>query len=127
MAIGAIAVAAASPASARRLSTAATELPDLYFYWAHLKWQFVGLIALIGASLLSTDNARRFGVLLAAGMLALLFLVPLIGYEVNGARRWINLGMRFQPSEFLKPVSPSLSPGYCRGACAIPTCPSCRS
>ena len=33
----------------------------------------------------------------------LLVLVPVVGAEVNGARRWINLGMRFQPSEFLKP------------------------
>ena len=103
MAIGTAAVAAASPASANRLSTAEVRLPDLYFYWAHLRWQFLGLIALFGASMLSRDNARRLGILLAAGMLALLFLVPLIGYEVNGAKRWINFGIGLQPSEFLKP------------------------
>lgn len=103
MAIGTASVAAASPASARRLSTASAQLPDLYFYWAHLRWQFLGVITLLGASLLSSDNARRLGVVLAAAMLAMLFLVPMIGYEVNGARRWINIGMRFQPSEFLKP------------------------
>lgn len=103
MAFGTAAVAAASPASARRLSTADVQLEDLYFYWAHLRWQFLGLVTLIGASLLSKDNARRLGVVLAAGMLFLLVLVPLIGYEVNGAKRWLNLGMRFQPSEFLKP------------------------
>lgn len=103
MAIGTAAVAAGSPASARRLSTATEQLPDLYFYWAHLRWQFLGLITLFGASLLSCDNARRIGVLLAAAMLCFLFLVPIIGYEVNGAKRWLNLGMRFQPSEFLKP------------------------
>nr|WP_137676283.1 putative peptidoglycan glycosyltransferase FtsW [Parerythrobacter lutipelagi] len=103
MAIGTAAVAAASPASADRLSTAEIRLPDLYFYWAHLRWQLVGLVALFWASMLSKDNARRLGVLLAAGMLCMLFLVPLIGYEVNGARRWINLGVGFQPSEFLKP------------------------
>ncbi len=103
MAVGTAAVAAASPASARRLSTASVQLPDLYFYWAHLRWQFLGLLTLFGASMLSLDNARRVGVLLAAGMLFFLFLVPVLGHEVNGARRWINLGMRFQPSEFLKP------------------------
>ncbi len=103
MAVGTAAVAAASPASARRLSTASVTLPDLYFYWAHLRWQFLGLLTLAGASLLSTENARRFGVVLAAGMLAMLILVPMIGHEVNGAKRWINLGIRFQPSEFLKP------------------------
>jgi cell division protein FtsW len=38
-----------------------------------------------------------FGVILAA-----LALVPLIGSEVNGARRWINIGITFQPSSFLQ-------------------------
>jgi len=103
MAIGTAAVAAASPASARRLSTVDIQLPDLYFYWAHLRWQFLGLVTLFGASMLTRDNARRVGVLLAAGMLLFLILVPVFGHEVNGAKRWINVGMRFQPSEFLKP------------------------
>lgn len=103
MAFGTAAVAAASPASARRLSTATQTLPDLYFYWAHLKWQFLGLVTLVCASLLSRDNARRLGVLVAAGALFFLVLVPVLGAEVNGARRWINAGIRFQPSEFLKP------------------------
>ncbi len=103
MAFGTAAVAAASPATARRLSTIDVTLPDLYFYWAHLKWQFIGIVTLIGASMLSRDNARRLGVLVAAGALFMLILVPVLGSEVNGAKRWINLGMRFQPSEFLKP------------------------
>lgn len=103
MAIGTAAVFAASPASADRLSTDEVTLPELYFYWAHVRWQIVGFAVLIGASMLPRENARRLGVLLAGAMLFFLFLVPLIGYEVNGAKRWINLGMRFQPSEFLKP------------------------
>lgn len=103
MAIGTAAVAAASPASADRLSTGEVRLPELYFYWAHLRWQFVGLIVLFGASMLTVDNARRVGVLLAAAMLFALLLVPVLGHEVNGAKRWIEVGMRFQPSEFLKP------------------------
>lgn len=103
MAIGMAAVAAASPASARRLSTTSVALPDLYFYWTHLRWQVVGLLFLFGASMLSKDNARRLGIVLAAGMIGLMMLVPLVGHEVNGAKRWIDLGFRFQPSEFLKP------------------------
>ncbi|MGB7373693.1 FtsW/RodA/SpoVE family cell cycle protein [Pontixanthobacter sp.] len=103
MAIGTAAVFAASPASAQRLSTDDVTLPELYFYWAHIRWQIVGFAVLIGASMLSREDARRLGVVLAGSMLFFLLLVPLIGYEVNGARRWINLGMRFQPSEFLKP------------------------
>ncbi|UIP06485.1 putative lipid II flippase FtsW [Erythrobacter sp. SDW2] len=103
MVIGTAAVAAGSPASARRLSTASEKLPDLYFYWIHLRWQFAGLLVMFGASALSRDNARRVGVVLAGAMLAALMLVPLIGYEVNGAKRWIRFGLGFQPSEFLKP------------------------
>jgi cell division protein FtsW len=103
MATGSIAVAAASPASARRLSTSAVRLDDLYFYWAHLRWQFVGLVTMIGLSMAPRELARRGAIVLGGVMLFALFLVPLVGSEVNGARRWLDLGMRFQPSEFLKP------------------------
>ncbi|MBS0480842.1 MAG: cell division protein FtsW [Proteobacteria bacterium] len=103
MAIGAIAVAASSPASARRLSTAKVKLDDLHFFYIHLRWQALGLIAMFGASMLPRERARQAGILLGAAMLVALMLVPVIGYSVNGARRWLNLGISLQPSEFLKP------------------------
>ncbi|MEW9854293.1 FtsW/RodA/SpoVE family cell cycle protein [Novosphingobium sp. M1R2S20] len=102
MAIGTISVAAASPASARRLSTSAKDLSDLHFLVLHLRWQALGLVALFVTSTLSKDAARRLGIVLAGVMLAALVLVPFVGSEVNGARRWINLGISIQPSEFLK-------------------------
>lgn len=104
MAIGTLAVAAASPASAHRLSTAERALPDLYFFWAHVRWQLIGLCVLIGTSLLPRELMRRSAIVLAGSMLVLLFLVPFIGHEVNGARRWIRIGVGVQPSEFLKPA-----------------------
>ena len=104
MGLGAIAVAAASPASARRLSTSAGKLDDLYFLWAHLRWQFLGVCAMLGISMAPRDQVRRGGIILGATMLVFLMLVPVIGSEVNGAKRWISIGMRFQPSEFLKPA-----------------------
>lgn len=103
MALGTVAVAAASPASADRLSTGAETLDPLYFFYRHLAWQVLGVGTMLLAAQLSRENARRLGVVLSAVMIGLLFLVPLVGAEVNGARRWIDLGMRFQPSEFLKP------------------------
>jgi cell division protein FtsW len=104
MAIGTAAVAAASPASARRLSTASVKLDDLYFFTLHLRWQVLGLIAMFFASLLSRESARRAGLLLGAAMLVALMLVPVAGFTINGARRWIWLGASLQPSEFLKPA-----------------------
>jgi cell division protein FtsW len=104
MAIGMVAVAAASPASARRLSTAGEKLSDLHFYWLHMQWQLAGLAVMLGVSTLPRELARRGAVIAAAAMLGALLLVPLVGPEVNGARRWLELGIRFQPSEFLKPA-----------------------
>ena len=104
MTVGTLAVAAASPASANRLSTDAETLPALYFFWAHIRWQFLGLLVMLGTSLLPLPLLRRGAITLCAAMLFCMVLVPIIGTEVNGARRWINLGMRFQPSEFLKPA-----------------------
>ena len=104
MAIGAVAVLAASPASARRLSTAAQKVDDLHFFYLQLRWQFFGLIAMFGASFLPRDMARRAGIVLGFAMLAALMLVPVVGTQVNGARRWLNLGISLQPSEFLKPA-----------------------
>jgi cell division protein FtsW len=106
MAIGTAAVAAASPASARRLSTAAVRLDDLHFFLLHIRWQAVGLLAMFFASQLSKDMARRLGILLGFAMLVALVLVfvPHVGVKLNGSRRWVNLGMSLQPSEFLKPA-----------------------
>jgi cell division protein FtsW len=104
MIVGAASVAAASPASARRLSTGQAELGDLYFFWLHLRFQFLGLLVLLGTSLLPRDLVRRGTIVMSAAMVGALLLVPLLGTEVNGARRWLDIGIRFQPSEFLKPA-----------------------
>ncbi len=103
MAMGLVAVAAASPASADQLSTAKVTLDDLMFFKRHVVFQLMGLALMIGLSFLSRDQARRLGILVGAIMLALMFVVPILGEEKNGARRWINVGMSLQPSEFLKP------------------------
>ena len=103
MGIGVLAVAAASPASADQLSTARVTLDEFMFFKRHVVFQLLGLSLMVGLSFLSRDQARRLGILVGAIMLALLFVVPIIGEEKNGARRWINVGMSLQPSEFLKP------------------------
>ena len=104
MAIGAAAVAAASPASARRLSGGHQSLGDLHFFYLHLRWLAAGLITLVAASSLSKERARRVGIVLAAAMLVALALVPFVGGVVNGARRWLSVGVSVQPSAFMMPA-----------------------
>ena len=104
MVIGALSVAAASPASARRLSTSHQTLPDLYFFWMSLRWQVLGFGTMIVTAMLPREFLRRSTILMGAAMLVALMLVPILGSEVNGAKRWLDLGLRFQPSEFLKPA-----------------------
>lgn len=103
MLIGTLAVSAASPASAIRLSTSTTQLNDFYFFRQHMVWQIGGLTLMIAVSLLPRFRARQLGIVIALLMFFLLSLVPIFGFERNGAQRWLDLGFSFQPSEFLKP------------------------
>lgn len=103
VAVGVVAVAASSPASAHRLSTPLKTLGDLHFFVLHLRWLAVGLFAMFVASLLPKETTRRLAILLAGAMLLALVLVPVFGHEVKGARRWLWIGFSLQPSEFLKP------------------------
>ena len=59
---------------------------------------------MIAVSMLPDRLARRMALLGLGVCLLLLVLVPFIGVEKNGARRWIDVGVSLlQPSEFLKP------------------------
>jgi cell division protein FtsW len=103
--IGLIAVAAASPAAGSRYSGGGVSFPPLYYFYRQLIWILVALPVLIGVSMLPKATARRMSLVGAAVFAALLFLVLLVGEEVNGARRWLGVGFtQFQPSEFLKPM-----------------------
>ncbi|MEO0440239.1 MAG: putative peptidoglycan glycosyltransferase FtsW [Pseudomonadota bacterium] len=104
IAIGLIAVAAASPVSALKHSTAAVTLDPLYYFYRQLGWVAVGIPVMLVVSMLPKEQARRFAILAAVGAFGLLFLVPIMGNSVNGAQRWIGYGFAtIQPGEFLKP------------------------
>src|SRR3546814_1684907 len=104
VAIGLVAVAAASPVAAQKLSTTTASLDPLYYFYRQLMWVMVGVPVMLGVSMLPKPQARRFAIYGTIIFVALLFLVPLIGTAVNGAQRWIGSGaFRLQPSEFLKP------------------------
>ena len=102
--IGLIAVAAASPAAASRYSSGTVIVVPLYYFWRQLMWVAVGVPVMIGVSMLNRTDARRLALGGAAFFSVLLAFVPLMGFEANGARRWIGYGFaQIQPSEFLKP------------------------
>ncbi len=103
--VGLIAVAAASPSAAERYSGGNVTVAPLYYFWRQLAWVALGLPVMIAVSMLPVQQARRLSMFGAAVFSVLLAIVPLIGSEVNGARRWIGLGFAsFEPSEFLKPL-----------------------
>ena len=105
IAIGLVAVAAASPVAAIDRSTSAVSVDPLVYFYRQLLWVGIGVPLMLGISMLPKGKARRFALIAAGFFVLTLLLVPVLGTVVNGAKRWIDLpGMRFQPSEFLKPL-----------------------
>ena len=100
LAIGLAALAlASSPVHAAQMKLAAAQAPASDVVYG----VFVPLM--LGISMMQKDQARRLAIGLAGFFLLTLLLVPVLGSSINGAKRWIDLpGMRFQPSEFLKPA-----------------------
>ena len=102
--IGLIAVAAASPAAAERYSGGSVRFSELYYFYRQIAWIGLGIPVMIAVSMMPRHRAKRLSLAGAAVFLALLAVVPVFGPEVNGARRWLDIGVgQLQPSEFLKP------------------------
>ena len=83
------------------------ETNSYFFFFKHLVYFFIGMIILIFFSSISEKNLFKFSIFLFFVSLFFLFLVPLIGTEVKGAKRWLNLFFipRFQPVELIKPFT----------------------
>lgn len=66
----------------------------------------IGIILMIIISRIDYKKYRNRKIYMSAYIISililLLVLVPNIGVSVNGARRWVNLGIQFQPSEITK-------------------------
>jgi cell division protein FtsW len=99
-AIGAVLALAASPAVADRLG-----LESYYFVRRQLAVVPVAALVLFAVSFLGPRGVRRAAIFLLLGSVVGLVLTLVVGTEVKGARRWINLfGLSIQPSEFVKPA-----------------------
>jgi len=78
--------------------------PDVYF---QVTWMFIGLALFMGVVVVVNDHRRLQRFTFTSGVLGIIMLflplLPGIGFEVNGAKLWINVaGFTFQPGELAK-------------------------
>ncbi len=76
-----------------------------FFFFKHLIYISIGIIIIFVFSSISTEKLFKYSVILFFVSLISLLLVPIIGIEIKGSKRWIDLFFlpRFQPIEILKP------------------------
>ena len=78
---------------------------DYYFFFSkHLIFTFISLILMILISILETSFLKKIIIPLFITSFVFLALVPMIGVEVKGAKRWLDFYFfRLHPIEILKP------------------------
>ena len=76
-----------------------------YFFIKHFAFIILGIIILIIFSFLKEELLIKISIFLFCISFITLILVPFIGIEVKGSKRWIDFGFlpRFQPIEIIKP------------------------
>ena len=80
-----------SLASTSLIASDKLETNNYFFFFKHLAYILVGITILIFFSSLSRKNLFKLSIYLFIISLFFLFLVPVIGTEVKGAKRWLNL------------------------------------
>ncbi|MFB6262729.1 MAG: rod shape-determining protein RodA [Bradymonadaceae bacterium] len=82
---------------------AASSGPTEGLYLSQAVWTAVGFVACGLVAVVRTQFLRRWAYVLFGGAVALLLAVLAVGTELNGARRWLDVGpFMVQPSELLK-------------------------
>ncbi len=78
---------------------------DYAFFFKHLSFVILGISIIFILSSINEEKLFKISPIIFVFSLASLFLVPIIGVEVNSAQRWIDLIIlpRFQPIELVKP------------------------
>jgi cell division protein FtsW len=104
---GACAFGLAELYSASAFLARADGLPGHFYALRQLVGVAAGAVVAFGVSRLDYRRLRRLAwpMLLLAGLFLLLTVVPgteAIAPRIKGARRWLDLGVSFQPSEFAK-------------------------
>lgn len=78
---------------------------DYSFFFKHLIFIFLGILIIFVFSSMDQEKLLKYSYLIFLVSLIFLILVPFIGVEVKGSKRWIDLNFlpRFQPIELVKP------------------------
>ena len=78
---------------------------DYSFFFKHLVFIFLGIFVIFIVSSFNQEKLFKFSTIIFFISLIFLVLVPFIGIEVKGSKRWIDLYFlpRFQPIELVKP------------------------
>ncbi|MCK5075138.1 MAG: FtsW/RodA/SpoVE family cell cycle protein, partial [Calditrichia bacterium] len=72
-------------------------------FFKQISWVFAGLIVMFGISMISTEVLKKYSFNIMVIAVLLLVAVLLFGNKINGAKRWLNMGIAFiQPVEFVK-------------------------
>jgi cell division protein FtsW len=81
------------------------ETNSYFFFFKHLVFVIIGFGIIFFFSYLKHENLYKISILIFCLSLFLLFLVPIIGIEVKGSKRWLELSIlpRVQPIELVKP------------------------
>ena len=76
-----------------------------FFFMKHLIFIFLAIAILLFFSFLNQEILIKISLILFIFSFFMLVLVPLLGTEVKGSKRWLDLPLlpRFQPIEILKP------------------------
>lgn len=78
---------------------------SLYYLKRHLVYLAIGIFMMFFAMSMDMERLKKFSrpMILLSICLLVMVLVPHIGRETSGARRWFRMGqVNFQPSEFAK-------------------------
>ena len=76
-----------------------------YFFFKHLFYIGIAIFFIIFFSSISQANLFKISIVLFIICFIFLILVPIVGIEVKGSKRWLDFAFlpRFQPIELLKP------------------------
>ena len=78
---------------------------DYSFFFKHFIFILLGVFVIFFLSSIDKETLLKFSVIFFLISLIFLILVPFIGIEIKGSKRWIDLNFlpRFQPIELVKP------------------------